>query len=412
MTNLKTKIFNSEAYKISFLFIISILVVSFLASPILATMMIWDESNIIETATMNSNINLGLTCEGAMLMDETSGTILYAKNEHEKLRPASVTKVMTLLLIMEALDDGRISLTDKVSCSPKASSMGGSQIWLDQTESLTVDEMLKAICVVSANDCCVAMSEFIAGSEEAFVDLMNAKAKELDMNDTTFKNCHGIDEDGHLTSAYDIALMSRELSKNHPQIHNYTKIWMDTLRDGKSQLVNTNKLVRFYSGCTGLKTGSTSLALYNLSATATRNNLSLIAVVLKGPTPTERFDDAKKLLDYGFSNFSNVVIAKKADVVDTMETQKSKTANVEIILEDDLSVLLKKGNEKNITKEIIYDKEIAAPLEYREKVGVMHCYLDGEIVATGNLLSNQKIEKKDIVQFSNDLLNFFLKIGR
>ena len=202
--------------------------------------------------------------------------------------------------------------------------MGGSQIWLAENEKLTVDEMIKAICVVSANDCSVAMAEFIGGSEEAFVQRMNARAKELGMNDTTFKNCHGIDEDGHLTSAHDIAIMSRALSKNHPEIHEYTKIWMDTLRDGKSELVNTNKLVRFYSGCTGLKTGSTSLALFNLSATATRNDLKLIAVVMRGPTSQKRFDDAKTLLDYGFANFSNKVIITKGAVTTTIEIQKPK----------------------------------------------------------------------------------------
>ena len=203
----------------------------------------------IETmAKIENKTNLDLDSQAAILIDENTGTILYTKNEHEKLRPASVTKVMTILLIMEAIERGEIALTDKVPCSARAREMGGSQIWLDESEQLTVHEMLKAICVVSANDCCVAMSEFIAGSEEMFVEKMNARAKELGMNDTTFKNCHGIDEDGHLTSAHDIALMSRELSKNHPKVHDYTKIWMDTLRDGKSELVNTNKLIRFYSG--------------------------------------------------------------------------------------------------------------------------------------------------------------------
>lgn len=220
------------------------------------------------------NDSLNLTSESCILIEQNSGNILYGKNIHEQLRPASVTKVMTILLIMEALDSGRISLTDRIPCSENASKMGGSQIWLDVKEQLTVDEMLKAICVVSANDCTVAMAEYLAGSEEAFVKQMNEKAKTLGMKDTVFKNCHGIDEDGHVTSSYDIALMSRELLRNHPEITKYTTIWMDTLRDGKSQLVNTNKLVRNYSGATGLKTGSTSLALYNLSASATRNGLS------------------------------------------------------------------------------------------------------------------------------------------
>ena len=190
---------------------------------------------------------------------------------------------MSVLLIMEQIEQGKLSLTDQINCSENASSMGGSQIWLDPRETLSVDEMLKAICVVSANDCVVAMAEHIAGSEESFVKMMNDKAKELGMNDTCFKNCHGIDEDGHVSSSYDISLMSRELLTKYPQVTKYTTIYMDSLRDGKSQLVNTNKLIRTYKGATGLKTGSTSLALYNLSASATRDDLSLIAVIMKAP---------------------------------------------------------------------------------------------------------------------------------
>ena len=245
-----------------------------------------------ETATTN---NLNLDCGSAILIEQHSGQVLYEQNMHEKLRPASVTKIMSILLIMEAIDSGRLSYTDKVPCTENAASMGGSQIWLDVREELTVDEMLKAICIVSANDCTVAMAEYLAGSQEAFVEQMNAKAKELGMNDTTFKNCHGIDEDGHVTSAYDIALMSRELLNNHPDITKYTTVYMDSLRDGKSSLVNTNKLITNYKAATGLKTGSTSVALYNLSASATRDDLSLIAVVMKAPTSAIRFSNAQKL---------------------------------------------------------------------------------------------------------------------
>lgn len=223
---------------------------------------------------------------------------------------------------MEALDRGDITLETMIPCSEKASSMGGSQIWLDTKESLTVHEMLKAICVVSANDCTVAMAEFLAGSEEMFVQKMNARAKELGMNDTTFKNCHGIDEDGHITSSYDISLMSRELLQNHPNIKEYTTIWMDSLRDGKSELVNTNKLIRTYDGATGLKTGSTSLALYNLSASATRSDLSLIAVIMRAPTTKLRFSEAKLLLDYGFSNYTFEKVANKGAVVQNVEVRK------------------------------------------------------------------------------------------
>ena len=226
----------------------------------------WSSGTMETAATDVSEGNfLGLECGSAILIEQNSGEILYEHNIHEQLRPASVTKVMTILLIMEEIDNGNLSYDDMIPCSERAASMGGSHIWLDTTEELSVSDMLKAICVVSANDCTVAMAEHIAGSEEAFVDRMNQRAKELGMNDTTFKNCHGIDEDGHVTSAYDISVMSRELLTKHPKITEYTTIWMDSLRNGESELVNTNKLIRNYSGATGLKTGSTSLALFNLS---------------------------------------------------------------------------------------------------------------------------------------------------
>lgn len=266
-----------------------------------------------ETSTDTSN-SLGLESASAILIEQSTGQVLYSHNVHEKLRPASVTKVMSILLIMESIESGKIALTDKVPCSENAASMGGSQIWLDTKESLTVDDMLKAICVNSANDCVVAMAEFIAGSEDAFVQMMNDKAYELGMSDTHFKNCHGLDEDDHVSSSYDIAIMSRELLTKHPNITNYTTIWMDTLRDGKTQLSNTNKLIKNYSGATGLKTGSTSLALYNLSASATRNNLSLIAVVMKAPSTKIRFAEAEKLLDYGFNTFSYQSFRKKTEI--------------------------------------------------------------------------------------------------
>lgn len=310
---------------------------------------VWsNQSNALDTiqtnATTSDNSNsLKLEAGSAILIEQNSGKILYEHNIHEPLRPASVTKVMSILLIMEALESGRISLNDQIPCSENASKMGGSQIWLDVRESLSVDEMLKAICVVSANDCTVAMAEHLAGSQEAFVSLMNNRAKELGMKDTTFKNCHGIDEEGHLTSAYDIAIMSRELLTKHPQVTKYTTIWMDSLRDGKSQLVNTNKLIRNYSGATGLKTGSTSVALYSLSASATRDNLSLIAVVMKAPDAKVRFAEATKLLDYGFSNYAYEKLAQEHDVLQSISVEKGITTQVEAVLEENLRCISKKG---------------------------------------------------------------------
>ena len=351
------------------------------------------DNETLDSSDAVTNNPLNLTCGGAILIEQNSGKVLYDYNMHEKLRPASVTKVMTILLIMEALDSGRISLTDKVPCSEKASSMGGSQIWLDTTEELTVDEMIKAICVVSANDCTVAMAEYLEGSEEAFVEKMNKRAKELGMNDTTFKNCHGIDEDGHVTSAYDIAIMSRELLKNHPQITNYTTIYMDSLRGGKSELVNTNKLVRNYEGCTGLKTGSTSLALFNLSASATRNGLSLIAVVMRGETSSKRFEEARKLLDYGFTNYEYKELGKANDVVGIANIEKGIEGAVEAVLGGDAGVVIKKAQNNNISQNIEIFNNISAPITKGQKVGELTFLLDNEIIAKVDLVSNKDVDK-------------------
>lgn len=369
-----------------------------------ATAYVWsNQSKKLETAETSVGLNsssatvtdnpLALDCGAACLIEQNSGLIIYDYNMHEKLRPASVTKIMSLLLIMEALDSGKIQLTDKIPCTEDAAKMGGSQIWLDVRETLTVEEMLKAICVVSANDCVVAMADYLEGSQDAFVKKMNQKAQELGMTDTTFKNCHGIDEDGHLTSAYDIAIMSRELLMNHPSITKYTTIWMDSLRDGKSSLVNTNKLVRNYNGCTGLKTGSTSIALYNLSASATRNNLSLIAVVLKAPTPAIRFSNAQKLLDYGFSNYSVTSFGKKGDVIKSVEIKKGTASSVDAILENDAEVLMSNGSSKDITQEIKLDDTFNAPILEGQKLGEVEFSINGNVVSTVNLVANKSSDK-------------------
>ena len=369
-----------------------------------ATAYVWsNQSKKLETAETSVGLNsssatvtdnpLALDCGAACLIEQNSGLIIYDYNMHEKLRPASVTKIMSLLLIMEALDSGKIQLTDKIPCTEDAAKMGGSQIWLDVRETLTVEEMLKAICVVSANDCVVAMADYLEGSQDAFVKKMNQKAQELGMNDTTFKNCHGIDEDGHLTSAYDIAIMSRELLMNHPSITKYTTIWMDSLRDGKSSLVNTNKLVRNYNGCTGLKTGSTSIALYNLSASATRNNLSLIAVVLKAPTPAIRFSNAQKLLDYGFSNYTVTSFGKKGDVIKSVEIKKGTSSSVDAILENDAEVLMSNGSNKDVTQEIKLDDTFNAPILEGQKLGEVEFSINGNVVSTVNLVANKSSDK-------------------
>jgi D-alanyl-D-alanine carboxypeptidase (penicillin-binding protein 5/6) len=364
-----------------------------------------------KTQTTNANLNtslvnnqttdLALQSGGAVLIEQYSGKVLYDHNMHEKLRPASVTKVMTLLLIMEQIDSGKLNYTDKIPCSENAAGMGGSQIWLDVKEELTVDEMLKAICVVSANDCTVAMAEYIAGSEEAFVQRMNEKAKELGMNDTTFKNCHGIDEDGHVTSAYDIALMSRELLTKHPNITKYTTIYMDTLRNGKSELVNTNKLIRNYKGATGLKTGSTSVALYNLSASATRDDLSLIAVIMKAPSTKVRFEEAQKLLDYGFSNFQYKKLASKNNVLKQVAVGKGVSNTVNAIIEQDAGVLIQKGQDDNITQSLSIANNVSAPITKGQKLGEISYFLNNEEIAKVNIIAETNVAKNTFINVVN-----------
>lgn len=357
-----------------------------------------------------NKVELELECKSAILLEADTGTILYEKNSHEKLRPASVTKVMTLLLIMESIDSGKISLTDMVSCSEKARKMGGSQIWLNETEKLSVNDMLKAICVVSANDCCVAMSEHIAGSEEMFVDMMNKRAYELGMNDTTFVNCHGLDADNHLTSAYDIAIMSRELIK-HKKILEYSSIWMDTLRDGKSQLVNTNKLIRFYDGANGLKTGSTSLAKYNLSAAAKRNDMQLIAVVMCSPTGADRFDDAKKLLDYGFANFSVNILDKAGTSVGFTNVERGETNEVEGIIKEDVSILGEKGLSKEVERKTDF-YILRAPINEGDKIGEIIYLKDGIEISKGDIVTVSSVEKVKLLTIYNRLINMWANVGR
>ena len=372
----------------------------------------WSESAVVETTGEVGENFLELNCESAILISQDTGEVLYDHNSHEQLRPASVTKIMTILLIMEEIDSGRLSYEDKISCSEEASSMGGSQIWLDTSEELTVDEMLKAICVVSANDCTVAMAERIAGSEESFVDRMNQRAKELGMNDTVFKNCHGIDEDGHVTSSYDISLMSRELLNNHPNITKYTTIWMDSLRDGKSELVNTNKLIRNYQGATGLKTGSTSLALFNLSASATRDNLSLIAVVMRAPTTKDRFSCAKKLLDYGFSTYQYKEFSKKDEKVMEVNVGKGDKDKLSVKFSDSFGTMCKKNEDFELVQEIVIEKMVDAPIKENQVLGKV-IFKNGEnVLGEVNLVSCENVEKISFITQTKKILQKWFYLFR
>lgn len=364
-------------------------------------------------ADENNNTNvLTLESPSAILIEQSTGQILYEHNSHEQLRPASVTKVMSILLIMEALDEGRITLNDAIPCSENAASMGGSQIWLDPRETLTVEEMLKAICVASANDCVVAMGEYLGGSEEGFVQMMNDKAQKLGMNDTTFKNCHGLDEDGHVTSSYDISLMSRELLNHYPQITKYTTIWTDSLRDGKSGLTNTNKLIRNYKGATGLKTGSTGLALYNLSASATRDDLSLIAVIMKAPSTKVRFAEAQKLLDYGFNTFTFEQFGKKDDIVKNIHVTKGVRSSVDAILSDHAGLLMEKGKNKNIQQNLTLDETISAPITAGQKLGEISLILDGKTLSTIDIVAKNDVEKINLFTMTKKVIYSWIDLLR
>lgn len=328
----------------------------------------------------------------ALLMEKETGTVLFAKNEHEKLEPASVTKVMTLLLTMEAIDSGQLSYDTVVTASAHACSMGGSQIWLKENEQMTVDDMLKAVCVVSANDCAVALAEQIAGSEDAFVERMNQRARELGMNDTTFKNACGLPAAGHVTSAHDIALMSRELILNHPDIRRYTTIWMDTLRDGQSSLVNTNKLVRFYEGTTGLKTGSTDAAGYCISATAEREGMELISVIMKGTTSAQRFEDAKALLSYGFSAYALKTVTPETPlkpVIVNLGTQ----ATVQPVLGEGGALLLEKSKAGDLRQSFTLPEAVDAPVARGDVLGALTVTSGEEVVAEIPLVAGEEVPR-------------------
>ncbi len=333
-----------------------------------------------------------LSAKSALLMEASTGKILFEKASHEKLPPASVTKIMTMLLVMEALDNGQCTLEDSVRTSALAASMGGSQVFLEENEEMSVHEMLKAVAVASGNDAAVALAEFIGGSHENFVAKMNERAKQLDMNDTTFINCNGLDDPSHVTSAHDIGLMSQELLK-HPKIFDYTSIWMDSLRNGEFGLVNTNKMIRFYSGATGLKTGSTSVAGFCVSATAKRDNMDLIAVIMGAPSSKERFADATKLLDYGFANYAIAKSLVTEEELPPLTVLKGVENNVNIGLSSDFNILLEKAKIGSIEKNISLPQTVNAPVCENDKVGEVEFFIDGtsigkaDIVAKGNVKS-------------------------
>ncbi len=333
-----------------------------------------------------------ITAPSAVLMEPQTGKVLFEKNAHEVRACASITKVMTLLLVFEAIDSGKLNMKDNVTASAHAASMGGSDIWLEEGETMTVDEMIKATVVASANDAAVALAEHLCGSEEEFVSKMNEKAKALGMKETTFKNCNGLDEEGHLTSAYDVAIMSRELIK-HKEIFKYTGIWMDYLRDGKTQIVNTNKLLKSYNGITGLKTGTTGDAGSCISATATRGKLSLIAVVLGSATGKERFNDAAAILDYGFANYSMYTPKIPDGAVTKIKVVNGMQREIKTTAPGTTPILIKKGEEKNITEALKLPESVEAPIAKGDKIGSVEYMLDKKKIAESQITADGEAEK-------------------
>ena len=349
---------------------------------------------------------LDIPAPSAILMDAATGTILFEKNADERLPPASVTKVMTLLLVMEALDSGRIGWEDTVIASENAAAKGGSQVYLEVGEQMSMDEMLKSVVVSSANDCATALAEHIAGSEAAFVEMMNARAQELGLTDTHYVNCTGLDDEPnaaeHLTTAHDIAVISRELLR-HDEIRKYTTIWMDTVRDGKFGLSNTNKLVRFYEGTTGLKTGYTSAAGHCISASAKRDGIELIAVVLNCSSSTDRFQSAKALLDYGFANYA-LVNAEPDEPLKPLHVVLGTQDTLTPVLQETAPILIEKGEQSKIVKTVSVCEEIAAPVTAGQQLGTLTLSAGERVLAEIPIIAPETVERLTLWELTLRLL--------
>ena len=362
--------------------------------------MFYDTEQVVQAST---NGNLAPNCKSSILVEQTTGKVLYEHNADNKQSPASITKIMSLLLVMEAIENKNININDTLTCSEHASSMGGSQIWLEPGEQMTVQDLLKASVVGSANDATCVLAEAISGSEDQFVELMNQKAKQLNMNNTNFKNCTGLDEDDHYTTARDIAIMSCELLK-YDLIKNYTTIWMDTLRNGQTQLVNTNKLVRFYEGATGLKTGTTNEAGCCVSASATKNNLSLVSVVLGASNSNDRFSDAKSLLNYGFANYENNLLTTKLPSK-TIKVIGGQKPICSIKTNDNINLITNKGSKDQLSIEYKIAEQLEAPVKKGDVVGSVIINQNGNELAQFDIISNENIDKMNYQTAIKWLLN-------
>ena len=349
-----------------------------------------------------------IKCKSALLMEQSTGKILFEQNSREKLPPASVTKVMTMLLTMEAIAAGTLKYDDIVIASERAKSMGGSTIYLDAGEQMSVGDLLKGIAVASGNDACVAIGEHIAGSESGFVEMMNKRAAELGMEDTTFHNTNGLPTDGHVTSARDIALMSRELLK-HEDIFKYTTIWTDSLRNGEFGLANTNKLIRFYSGANGLKTGSTDEAGFCISATAKRDDMQLIAVVMGSDTSGERFESAKSMLDFGFANYCIVNASDNVSLENRINVLKGESETIEVELENGFETLVEKSIKKDIKGEVKLLESVTAPIEKGDKVGEVIFKIGDETLGKCNVVATENVKRKGLAAIYMQLLKEWLR---
>ncbi|HAL63073.1 MAG TPA: D-alanyl-D-alanine carboxypeptidase [Clostridiales bacterium] len=368
---------------------------------LLATLLIFTGASPVFAETLVSDV------KSAILLEPSTGTVIYEQNADEKVQIASVTKIMTMLIIMERIDEGKLALTDMVTASKNAQSYGGSTMFLEAGEEFAVSDMLKGIAVASANDGCVAMSEHIAGNEEAFVEMMNTRAKELGMENTRFANCNGLDDDVDVSEAHstarDVAIMSAELIK-HKKIFDYTTIWTDSLRDGKFLLANTNKLIRNYQGATGLKTGSTTKAGCCLSATAERGGMELVAVVLGAPTTDIRFSASSKLLDYGFSNYAIDKLVEAGEPMGTVNVSWGQEKTVTAEAKESFDVLTKKSEPKETEKSVKMKSRISAPVKKGDKLGEITFTQNGEVVKTVDIVAGEDVEKKGFFKILADLI--------
>ena len=350
-----------------------------------------------------------ITAPAGILMEASTGKILFEKNSHEQRACASITKVMTLLLAMEAIENGVLKYDDMLTASAHAASMGGSDIWLEEGEQMSVDDLIKATAVASANDAAVVLAETIAGSEDSFVEQMNSRAKELGMKDTVFKNCNGLDEDGHLTSAYDVAVMSKELIK-HEKIFDYTSIWLDYLRDGETQIVNTNKLLKTYTGITGLKTGTTDDAGCCMSATATRDGITVIAVVLGCDTGTSRFADCATLMDYGFANYKTQKLTLPEESLNSVQVKDGMIGQVEVECQEPGTVVLTKKENGEVQAKYTYKEDITAPITKGDVLGEVTYYMGDEEVKKIQITAKTNVEKITFSSVFNSVLNTLISL--